>query len=687
MPPRRPTNDVVKMKSLSASFQKMDRILMGDKSVFVSVVDQANMKAPAYSLYPGIFINIARFGDIRSTRALVALLGLNYHELCHLLYTPRSHVFTPTDYNKEAFNILEDQRIESYFTARYKPAGKYFTEMMVRFFVEVESAWPSAFAYTYGRSYLPLEIREEFEARYALPEHVERIKHLIDRYKTFTSTNFENNQRAVKKVLDDFQYLLNKIKEEVGGNPDPHDCQSSQSAKGDVDEQREKEDQKKDRKRRNRERRTGEDQSEFWDEEEEDDESEEPEGSEDGGDSDDEDSEDAGDEGADDAGGEDDDDEPGDDAGDSSEGDDSDSDDDGNEESEQDGEGHGDSDSDSSSPGSDSDGEDDDEGDEGDDESASPEGPGLSDSTSVFDDEELSDYLNEIVDAVHEDDKVRSEIRSIQSAFDGDMLNVDLMDFGKVPHEELTPDAEDLRAYRIMSKELRRLYAEVEPGWKYGSDVGRLNVGRAMLDPENYDEMFDEWDEGRENEVGLECVILLDLSGSMGFEKPALEPPNIVSASKAMWIIKRALDEVDAKVTVLGFHGGTVGLFSRNTKVNHNMIPLWTELGGDTQPANAMRYAEAILSASNMPNKLFVILTDGGMGDWDYFTNGGEQVDLAELTKSIPAARMYVGLEEADNPNVSDHCHVVTMEYATSRLVTLTKNIVTKMLVERRRQR
>ena len=51
------------------------------------------------------------------------LRGLNFHELSHILYTPRqgSEIVTWVKENDlfKAFNALEDQRIETLFTSRF----------------------------------------------------------------------------------------------------------------------------------------------------------------------------------------------------------------------------------------------------------------------------------------------------------------------------------------------------------------------------------------------------------------------------------------------------------------------------------------------------------------------------------------------------------------------------------------
>lgn len=682
------------LRSLAAVLQKTVRILMGDRAVTVQIatdkesIASFKQRVPGWSLYPGIFINRDQFENFGSTKTLVQIIGLVYHEASHLIFTPRRSAFTPRSWAHEAFMILEDQRIESYFTARYAPSGKYFTEMCVRFFVEEEEMWDVAFAFTNGRSYLPLEIRQEFESRFKRPDLIDEIKELTIRYKAFRAWHFKSKQKVVHSVLERFQELMNELKDPSEQskplNPS-QECGGAAQEEGEADEKIEQEAQSKDRKRREKEEATGEDQSGFWEDDEDDDDEDEDENSSASAGDEDEDDQESDDEGDSGASGDGEDSEgaesgEGSDDSDSPEGDDGSADGVGNPSDENDGDDDGDSSGDGESDG---------DGDE------SPDGeldedsiPEAGNSDSIFEsDGDFEDYLSEIVEAVNEDETVKNEVQQVQAALTEGNLDIEQVEFGDVKYIKLPPQALAVSALRKIALELRRLYAEVEPGWNYRSDTGRLNVDAAMHDPENYDEMFDEWDEGREHEVGLEVVILCDLSGSMDMTGVGRRMGRdlMTPASEALWIIKCSLDEVDAKTTVLGFHSETKGLYPRNKKADKTWWPRWTELGGDTQPAHAMKVARQILSASKMPNKAFIIITDGGMRGRDNVANTYE--DLGELTRSIPGQKMYVGLNGAKNEQVADECDVASSVYDPSRLVVLTKNLVMKMLVERRRRR
>lgn len=691
--------EMQRLRSLVNVFQKTDRILLGDRSIKVHLATEAEADAlgnpPGWSQYPNIYINHAKFDSFKSARTLVQLLGLNYHEVAHLLFTPRK-VDVPHGC-MDAWNILEDQRIESFFTAMYGPSGKYFTEMVIRFYVEQPEMWESAFALTYGRSFMPLEIREAFEERFALPNLIDEVKELIDRYKTFRAYHFRSKKSAVAAVVRRFQEILNELQGETGQETGSG-CGQPQQQDGNVDEDREKQSQQKERRRREKEDDTGEDQSGFWDE----DDDEESEDGDDSGESEEQgDDEGEGDEGDGDSDGESDE-ESDDGAG--AGGDDEDSD---TGDSDADGDGSGDSDSDTDD-GDDEDGEgsggsdgstgDDDESEDGeDDDEGSAQGYG---GGGIFeDDQEFSDYLDDVIDAVNEDDAVQNEVATIKNAM-VDPTNIDVMDFDDEPFVELPITDTAAQTIKKVGVEIQRLYAQVEPGWNYGSDVGKLNIDRAMRDPENYEEMFDEWDEGREQENGLEVVMALDMSISMDMGTWSMQRrvgtgrtsgfgdsgDLLTPACEAFWIIKRALDDVDAKVTTLGFHETIVGLFSRDQKAPTGYMPRFSRLGGDTQPAHTFTLARRILSQSPMPNKLFVILTDGQWSQHD--SERQVWVDLEDEIDTIPGHKMYVGFgDDAEDANVKVQEHFQTHVNLrdAAQLVALVEKTVTGMLMERRR--
>jgi len=148
--------------------------------------------------------------------------------------------------------------------------------------------------------------------------------------------------------------------------------------------------------------------------------------------------------------------------------------------------------------------------------------------------------------------------------------------------------------------QLELIRAEHDPGWKRRVSAGKLNVYRYMTGAEP-DEVFDLWDEGREDVVDIETVVLLDNSGSMGW--------TIDSAHDSMWAIKRAMDKIGASTTVVTFADDARILYGANQKAK--VTKAYVGVAGGTNPKQAVDYAKYILANSERAIKILIVITDG----------------------------------------------------------------------------
>ena len=151
---------------------------------------------------------------------------------------------------------------------------------------------------------------------------------------------------------------------------------------------------------------------------------------------------------------------------------------------------------------------------------------------------------------------------------------------------------------------LEQLKVQYDPNWETEVEAGRLNIDRFMQEDVDLSEAFDRWDMGREDAVDIECVILLDKSGSMQSE--------IGMAYQSMWGIKSALDKVDASCTVVTFGNTAEVLYHASEKATGDLRN--GGLGGGTDPLHALKYAQDVLANSARAVKLAIFITDG---EWD----------------------------------------------------------------------
>lgn len=675
-----------RLNALGMVLAKTDRILTGNRKITVAIKQPAYgfpEKVPAYSNGQDITINSDLINDLGSKGTLMTIQGLNYHELCHILYTPRAgqsyglRQWVDQYGFQMTFNILEDQRIETLFTSKYKPARHYFIQMALDHLMSDKENWPRAHVLMHGRRYIPKAIRDEFAARWADQSQVEKISKIIDEYRLLDLTNQIDVGHA-KVLIEDLATLLRKMPQQDKNNlEEMSDCnqrntEGDSEQQGDPDKQASKDAKdaaKKETEEQDEKEKNGEDGSNFWDGSDE----EEEDGEEGSGD------ENSTEENDSDAN-----------SGDSNESDDGEGDSDSGEGS---GDGAGDSDDSADSDGGNGDGgdssdseslesqDDPEEGDAG----KGVQGDGMTES-------QLSEELDDVLNAISDNEQINEDVRQLSAAMN-DPHNFDL-DAPNSKTVMVDIPTHVRSAAKKVSDEFRRLYAEMEPGWNYGADEGRLNVQRAMNHEEDED-IFDEWDAGRQESSGLELVIALDVSGSMQDYKDwrnmkfGTGTP-IEAACFAVWIMKRACEELGATVSVVGFGSETTTIVPRNEKARNDKAVYVTELEGSTMPGEAFAIARCVLANSEQPNKLFVVVTDGIWGNtyrpsrylgadrssW----NAAHSTQLPSLLKQIDATKIFLGIGQEAQPQYQDRFDVIRQIDNAEEIVPVVKHAIQTML-------
>jgi len=171
-----------------------------------------------------------------------------------------------------------------------------------------------------------------------------------------------------------------------------------------------------------------------------------------------------------------------------------------------------------------------------------------------------------------------------------------------------TPHPDAVVASRKFARELNDLRAEHDPGWLRKTETGRLNVREYMLGGD-IDEIFDQWTDGNQDVTDIECVILLDNSGSMR--------DLIDDAYNAMWSTKRALDSIGASTTVIQFGSYGEILYPATQKAGPRIFTSRQGGGGGTDPFYSIKHAKEILDSSSRAIKIFLIITDGAWASPD----------------------------------------------------------------------
>ena len=594
-----------RMDGLRWSLQLTNRTLSGIndlKLTFQKSADAGGYKNfPAYSIATETFINTDKVEDILSDRGIAVLLGMDYHELAHIIYTwfnvddikraIRALGKVPADNFDDVYNILEEGRVEALLAARYPRMEKYFTLAVADFVVGATS--PDTYFLVYGRRYLPKKIRQMYRARYV--EDVGEVscskaERLIDEYR---SVLFPRDMSQAARIISEMCELVPKQKD----GDKPHQGAVTGTAgnkKVSQNQTRAQQDSEKAQQR-------GDDDDgarvpDSADGERAPDEALVPPDA-GGGKGSQGDGAQSGNQGSGKL--------DGDDAADPQRGR-------GGDSSRPDGAG-------SPPPGS-----------------SAGDGPGSGRVPSL---REVQEAMDELASEIVQDAAVQADIQTSRSSM-GDLRNglhsgIAVHPARNQKHYDVT-DAMRARSARY-AEELRRIWLAMEPGWTYGASEGRLDMNRvfAATSDEEMEYAYSSWDEGKQHNSKATGVIFADESQSMSYsvynkDRVAIGRRDLLSAMN-IWEIKNACREVDIRLAVITYDIDYRLLYDLDEEVDPDKFA-YPKNGGGTQPRGAIVEARRILSQTDDPGKFLIGLSDG---DW----NRDKEVDdsLASLEDVVKA--------------------------------------------------
>lgn len=589
-----------RLQSLANNYQGADRILTGE-SLHVKITEDEAGPAVAWTDGTTIWINGALITAV-DYQSIERMNGINFHELSHVLYTPRRGTslvqWILDNAYHSAFNILEDQRIETLLTTRYPSSVPWLTTAIARWVLAGDSA-DTGYLFVRGRKFLSGRLRGALRATFVRQDLLAEVDQIVDEYRLLA---FPGDYEDSKPLIERFAAILREVTptgQGTGGNgeiacPHSHDTRPIQVLTSG-------------RPKGPTEQKVTRDQVRSAEPEEKPEEKPEPTPEEkpETDESDSEKSEDKGDE-------------P--DFGD----DDLDDEFDIDEEF-----GFGDLD---------------DEGDKGDDEGSSPikgtgqgqsgDKPGEpSDSPSNAAGNEagsleniLTDIAKEVLAEVLDNDEVREDIRRMQRQLRGNGGS-DILD--KSTWEAQPPLAEFGQQFGKLFRILDRLRQSADPGWQDRQTNGRINAERWNREAD-ITSAFDLWDEGVHDVTSMEVVLMVDESGSMS--------SCINQAVSAMWVIKRALDKVDASTTVITFDDQSRTLYHRTEKATTDVR--YSFHGGGTNPVDGFAQAARIFQRTEKVQKVLICFTDG---EW-YQSTDEEGVSTDEYIKRLNEAGVITAL-------------------------------------------
>jgi hypothetical protein len=506
-----------------------------------------------------IIFNPKNIGDLNDPDVALQLRGVSLHEIGRILLTPRAGSnlvkwVRGNDY-EQAFNALENQRTEVFLSAKYSNVRHWFTAAVAKYLIDNPTELGMLFPLIDGRTYLPLELRQALRKAFVLPELVTELSDIINRYTVLNLADSAQIPTAMQ-LIKEYHNLIDQAFADPAKNPpygNPHSGwqempNMNEDGKGSIIKSSEKS------KPMNK---AGQDRIIEKILKERDKEFKESDGDEEGEEYDKP--------------------EPGDQPGDQP----------GDKPGDKPGDGDGDGDGDSDKP---SDGDSDKPGNQS---IGGKPKPGMVNNVTNLARKHLTNIKNVL----------RDDINDMVANFNGETTLSSKHQPTPVRshYERQTPvPTEVVQQVKSFVNQLELIRAEHDPGWERKVNGGKLNLYRYATGGA-VDEVFDRWDEGREDVVDIETVILLDNSGSMNW--------TIESAHDSMWAIKRAMDKIGASTTVLTFADDARMLYSADQKAK--VTKTFVGTAGGTSPKQALDYAKYIFANSERAIKILIVITDG----------------------------------------------------------------------------
>ena len=637
-----------RVSSLSNVFNRALSVLTGRK-ITINVVDRQEIKTPAWSSTTEVWLNLAEIKDDFTPRSIVSLNGLSFHELGHLRYTPRngsnlvSKIQSEQQNNElwEAFNCLEDSRIEMLLVGYLPSIENWLIATMVDYLLSDENTINRAFPLVYGRKYLPLELRQLATDKYVNQSDLQELSEIIDTYCSLILTGNNENTDTAFDLIKRFSELLDNLPQlpQQGGegegsgktivrvrikNPNGHGHRPTEGLESSSHRPATTKEQERD-KTNSQKKNKGDvvidvviDNTNQSSKENNN-----------------------------------------------------------NQQPQSQGQSQPQSQGQSQSSLGDDFADDfaDEEFDFTDDfdkEDTSSNQPSSSNSKSAGNqdgttgaNQQVSDVLNNIMEDVIDD--LSKEIRQIanQLGITTELDGGDVKEPKKANYTNVHAPEELVLISRAFGRELERLRADYDPAWVKYQDSGKVNVNRYYRG-DDFDTIFDEWSEGRDDVCEIEAVILLDKSGSMS-------GANADNAYKSMWAIKKALERVNARTTVCLFDHHTELLYGANESAGTTIRDGGAD--GGTDPQHSLLYAKRVLAETEKPIRILFMITDGA---WN--TEEGE-LAVKEMKEAgvITCQALITGSDNVNREYLENYRHsfeLMTSIKSAKDIIKLGKELV-----------
>jgi len=207
-----------RLNLLTSTYQLADSILARG-GIHCQRVHEPTRKEAAWTDGKNIYVNDAvisatDFDNIEN------LNGANFHELSHVLFSPRRGTQFIKDIKakdqEQSYIILEDQRIETLVSVMYPSTTVWLSSQVLRWVLKSASVEEYGYLYVRGRRYLDGKLRGLLRSTFCRPDLLPEIDRIIDAYRKLV---FPRDFAVAAKLVDEWHELMKEIMPPQDGAP------------------------------------------------------------------------------------------------------------------------------------------------------------------------------------------------------------------------------------------------------------------------------------------------------------------------------------------------------------------------------------------------------------------------------------------------------------------------------------
>ena len=199
-----------RLNLLTQTYQLADSILARG-AIVTQRVSEPNRREATWTDGKIVYVNDAQitatdFDNIEN------LNGANFHELSHILFSPRRGTAFIKDIQargmEQTYVILEDQRIETLLSIMYPSTTPWLSSQILRWILKSPSVEEYGYIYIRGRRYLDGKLRGLLRSTFCRSDLLPEIDRIIDAYRKLV---FPRDFAIATQLIEEFHEILKDL--------------------------------------------------------------------------------------------------------------------------------------------------------------------------------------------------------------------------------------------------------------------------------------------------------------------------------------------------------------------------------------------------------------------------------------------------------------------------------------------